>query len=97
MHEFEVGPEQAGLPLAKAADLKGGTPAENAETMRALLGGAKGPVRDVVLLNAAAVLVIAEAAADLRSGVVQAAAAIDSGKARAALDALVDITNRSGA
>jgi anthranilate phosphoribosyltransferase len=65
--------------------------------MRALLGGAKGPIRDVVLLNAAAVLVIADAAADLREGVAQAASAIDSGKALAALDALVDITNRSGA
>jgi anthranilate phosphoribosyltransferase len=97
VREFEVSPEQAGLPLAKPADLKGGTPAENAATMRALLGGAKGPIRDVVLLNAAAVLVIADAAADLGEGVAQAAAAIDSGKALAALDALVDITNRSGA
>ena len=97
VREFEVSPEQAGLPLAKAADLKGGTPAENAATMRALLGGAKGPIRNVVLLNAAAVLVIADAAADLREGVAQAASAIDSGKALAALDALVDITNRSGA
>ncbi len=97
VREFEVTPEQAGLPLAKPADLKGGTPAENAATMRALLGGAKGPIRDVVLFNAAAVLVIADAAADLREGVIQAASAIDSGKAQAALDALVDITNRSGA
>jgi anthranilate phosphoribosyltransferase len=65
--------------------------------MRALLGGAKSPVRDIVLLNAAAVLVIADAAADLRTGVAQAAAAIDGGKASAALEALVEITNRSGA
>jgi anthranilate phosphoribosyltransferase len=97
VREFEVSPEEAGLPRAKAADLKGGTPAENAETMRALLGGAKSPVRDIVLLNAAAVLVIADAAADLRTGVAQAAAAIDGGKASAALEALVEITNRSGA
>jgi anthranilate phosphoribosyltransferase len=65
--------------------------------MRALLDGAKGPVRDIVLLNAAAVLVIADAAADLREGVAQAAAAIDNGQALAALNALIEITNRSGA
>jgi len=97
VREFEVAPEQAGLPRAEAADLKGGTPAENAAMMRALLDGAKGPVRDIVLLNAAAVLVIADAAADLREGVAQAAAAIDNGQALAALNALIEITNRSGA
>jgi len=97
VREFEVAPEEAGLPRAEAADLKGGTPAENAAMMRALLDGAKGPVRDIVLLNAAAVLVIADAAADLREGVAQAAAAIDNGQALAALNALIEITNRSGA
>jgi AcrR family transcriptional regulator len=97
VHEFDITPADAGLPQAKPQDLKGGTPAENAATMQALLKGANGPIRDVVLFNAAAVLVIADAAPDLKAGVVQAALAIDSGKAAAALAALVDISNRSGA
>ena len=97
MHEFDITPADAGLPQAKPQDLKGGTPAENAATMQALLKGANGPIRDVVLFNAAAVLVIADAAPDLKAGVAQAALAIDSGKAAAALAALVDISNRSGA
>jgi anthranilate phosphoribosyltransferase len=97
VHEFDITPADAGLPQAKPQDLKGGTPAENAATMQALLKGTKGPIRDVVLFNAAAVLVIADAAPDLKAGVAQAALAIDSGKAAAALAALVDISNRSGA
>ena len=97
VREFDITPADAGLPQAKPQDLKGGTPAENAAIMQALLKGAKGPIRDVVLFNAAAVLVSAEAAPDLKAGVAQAALAIDSGKAAAALAALVDISNRSGA
>jgi anthranilate phosphoribosyltransferase len=97
VREFDISPADAGLPQAQPHDLKGGTPAENAATMQALLKGAKGPIRDVVLFNAAAVLVIADAAPDLKTAVAQAAAAIDSGKAAAALAALVDISNRSSA
>lgn len=97
VREFEVTPESAGLPRAKPEDLKGGTPQENAAAMRELFDGKKGPLRDVVLLNAAAVLVVAGSAADLEQGVAQAAAAVDSGSAKRALDALVEITNRSAA
>jgi anthranilate phosphoribosyltransferase len=92
-----VTPEAAGLARAKPEDLKGGTPQENAAAMRELLDGKKGPVRDVVLLNAAAVLVVADAAPDLKAGVAQAAASIDSGSAKRALAALVEISNRSAA
>ena len=67
----------------------GGTPAENAAALRALLDGAPGAYRDAVLLNAAAALVIAGRAGDLRAGVAQAAASIDSGAARDRLAALV--------
>ena len=57
--EFEVVPEEAGLKPAKADDLQGGEPAHNAALMRDLLGGARGPLRDIVLLNSAAALVVA--------------------------------------
>jgi len=90
---FEVTPKDAGLATAKPADLKGGDARHNAEALKDVLKGAKGPFRDVVLLNAAGALVVAGKAKDLKAGVAQAAAAIDSGKARAALDKLVAITN----
>ncbi len=95
VREFEITPEEAGLARATAADLKGGTPAENAEMMRKLLDGAKGPLRDVVSMNAAALLVVAGAAPDLKAGVAKAAQSIDSGAAKAALASLVEISNRS--
>ncbi len=97
VREFEIAPEDAGLKRATAADLKGGTPQDNAAAMRALLDGAKGPLRDVVMLNAAALLVVAQEAGDLKAGVAKAAQAIDSGSAKAALAALVEISNRSAA
>ena len=90
---FEVGPSDAGLSEASADDLKGGDPADNAEAIRKLLDGKDGPFRDVVLLNAAASLIVAGQAGDLKNGVAKAAAAVDDGKARAALDKLVEITN----
>jgi len=61
--------------------------------MTALLAGAPGPYRDVVVYTAAAALVVAGAAADLRDGVARAAASIDDGRARAALERLVAISN----
>ncbi|MGE0120709.1 MAG: anthranilate phosphoribosyltransferase [Dongiaceae bacterium] len=90
---FEVTPEEAGLPRATAADLKGGDPAANALAINALLDGHAGAYRDVVLYNSAAALLIAGKAATLRAGVQLAAEAIDSGKARATLQKLVAITN----
>ncbi len=95
VREFEITPEEAGLARATAADLKGGTPADNAEMMRKLLDGAKGPLRDVVSMNAAALLVVAGTAPDLKAGVAKAMQSIDSGAAKAALASLVDISNRS--
>lgn len=90
---FELTPEEAGLPRATPDALKGGDAEQNAEALRAVLGGAPGPYRDIVLLNAAAVLVVAGRAQDLRAGVAMAAQSIDQGRARHALDCLVAITN----
>ena len=91
--DFEVTPEDAGLPRAKLDDIKGGDPAANAAHMTQLLEGRRGPLRDIVLLNSAAALIVAGRARDLRQGVNQAADAIDEGKARGVLEKLVAITN----
>jgi anthranilate phosphoribosyltransferase len=94
---FEVTPEEAGLPRATAAALKGGDPATNALAVNALLDGHPGAYRDIVLYNSAAALLVAGKAATLRAGVQLAAEALDSGKARAVLAKLVEITNSAPA
>ncbi|MCW8915796.1 MAG: anthranilate phosphoribosyltransferase [Magnetovibrio sp.] len=94
--EFEINPEDAGLPIAKPEDLKGGTPEENAEAMRAMLQGEAGAFRDCVILNTAAALLVAGKAEDLKDGAAQAAAALDAGKAVNTLEDLINITNNTG-
>jgi len=83
---FTITPEDAGLRSAPLDELRGGDPQANAAIARDVLSGARGPKRDVVLLNAAAALVVAGRATDLRDGVAQAAAAVDDGRARRLLD-----------
>jgi len=89
---FTVTPEAVGLPRAALADLTGGTPAENAVALRALLDGAMGPYRDIVLLNAAAAFLVGEKVETLREGVELAGRVIDDGRAKAALERLVAVT-----
>lgn len=89
---FEVTPGDAGLNTHDASALKGGEPEENAKALSALLDGAPGAYRDIVLLNAAAALVIAGKADDLKAGAALAAAAIDDGKAKATLAKFAAIT-----
>jgi anthranilate phosphoribosyltransferase len=91
--EFDLTPEQAGLKRVSLAELRGGDPAENAARLRAVLGGEAGALRDIVLLNAGAALTIAGRAGGVTEGMKLAAAAIDGGKARLALDRLIAITN----
>jgi anthranilate phosphoribosyltransferase len=90
---FTITPEAVGLPRAALADLAGGTPAENAVALRALLEGDKGPYRDIVLLNSAAAFLVGEKVETLREGVELASQVIDDGRAMAALTGLVAITN----
>ncbi|CFX41054.1 Anthranilate phosphoribosyltransferase [Candidatus Filomicrobium marinum] len=90
---FEISPEQAGLERTSLSSLQGGDAQENAAAIRAVLDGAAGPFRDIVLLNTAAALVVADKAANLIDGVEIASRAIDSGAARAVLDKLVAVTN----
>jgi anthranilate phosphoribosyltransferase len=90
---FELVPEDAGIERAALDALKGGTPSHNAALMRELLGGAAGPLRDIVLFNSAAALIIAGRAGDLKEGVALAAQSLDSGAARRILGQLVTGTN----
>jgi anthranilate phosphoribosyltransferase len=90
---FEVTPEEAGLPRARLEDLRGADATTNADALRALLDGVRGPYRDIVLLNSAAALVIADRASDLAAGVARAVEAIDGGAAKAALARLVAISS----
>jgi anthranilate phosphoribosyltransferase len=95
LSEYEIAPEAAGIARTTMDKLKGGDPAHNAEAVHAVLGGTKGPFRDIVLLNSAAALMIAGKAADLKAGVALAAQSIDSGAARKALETLVRISNEA--
>jgi len=90
---YTVEPEDFGLTRCPLAALQGGGAEENAVIVRAVLAGESGPKRDVVLLNAAFALIAAGVAADVPAGLTLAAAAIDSGRARAKLDGLVRLTN----
>ena len=94
---FDVTPEQAGVPRAALDDLRGGDAQANASELRAVLHGRACPYRDIVVLNAAAALVVADAADGLRHGAALACRSIDSGAAAARLDALVRVTNRVAA
>jgi anthranilate phosphoribosyltransferase len=83
---FTVTPDDAGLASAPLEALRGGDPQANAAIAREVLSGTPGARRDVVLLNAAAALVVAGRAKNLREGARQAAAAIDDGRALRLLD-----------
>ena len=89
IRSYEVSPADAGLAPAEPADLRGGDAAFNAAMLRAILAGDRGACRDIVVLNAAAGLMVAGLADDLRSGAEAAAAAIDDGRAAAKLEALI--------
>jgi anthranilate phosphoribosyltransferase len=90
---FEVHPRDVGIAIARAGDLRGGTPQENAAIIRRVLSGELFPPRDIVLLNAAAALVAGQIAADLKSGIVLAAKSVDSGAAQQKLDQLIAATH----
>lgn len=89
---FTLTPEDAGLPRADPAELKGGDPAENAAALRAVLDGAQNAYRDIACLNAGAGLVVAGLAGDIGDGVAKARAALDDGRARGVLDRVAAIS-----
>ena len=91
---YSVSPEELGLPTVSTGDIKGGGPEENARTLRSLFQGEKGPLRDVVLLNSAGVMVAGGRAGDLKEGIGLAAEAIDSGGALKVVDRFVELSQR---
>jgi anthranilate phosphoribosyltransferase len=86
--EIEIAPEEAGVPRAKMADLKGSDAAHNAEAIKRVLAGERNAFRDIVVLNSAAALMVAGKSATLKEGAALAVQSIDSGKATAALSTL---------
>ena len=93
VREFTLRPEDAGLPWHPFEHLLGGSPAQNAAVFRALLDGEKGAYRDAVLFNAAAALLVADKVASLADGVELARRSLDSGAAKAKIEALRQLTN----
>ena len=94
---FEISPEDFGISRCGLADIKTGTPAENAETVNGVFsGGLRGPRRDAVILNAAGALVVGGKAADFAGGIGLAGELIDSGAAAGKLRELREISQRFG-
>jgi anthranilate phosphoribosyltransferase len=97
VHTFYLHPSEVGLKKAAPEALKGSTALENARILERVLAGDRGPARDVILFNAGAALFIAEHASSIEDGIVRAAEAIDSGRARATIDRLVKLSNAGNA
>ena len=90
---FIITPEDFGLTRCSKSDLVGGTPAENAQITRDILGGQKGPKRDAVLMNAGAALYIGGKADSMADGIKLAAEIIDSGKVLKTLEKMIEVSN----
>ena len=93
VRNYRLTPKAVGLKRCRLDDLRGGTPQECAAILKAVLQGEQGPRRDIVLLNSGAALYVSGAAKSIGQGIKLAAESIDSGKARAKLDRLVEMTN----
>ena len=94
MKNYTIAPENFGFARCTKADLVGGTPAENAAITRAILSGERGHKRNAVLMNAGAALCIGGKAETMQDGIDLAAELIDSGKAMATLEKLIEVSNR---
>ena len=93
IRSFEIAPEDVGLARAKVEQLRGGDAAANAQAVEDVLEGKPSPFRDVALFNAAAALVVAGKAADLKQGLQIATKSLDSGEAEGRLDRLIVVSN----
>lgn len=92
---YLIDPAEYGLPIAALEDISGGTPEQNADIVLGILSGKQGARRDLVLLNAAAALVVADKAENIREGMILAAKSIDSGAAQAKLERMRELTRQS--
>jgi anthranilate phosphoribosyltransferase len=93
VHGYDIGPEDVGLPRADPAAIQGGTPDVNADTTRRIFAGEPGPARDLAALNAGAAIYVSGQVGSLEEGVRAAEAALDDGRAAAALDRLTALTH----
>ncbi|MGH6676055.1 MAG: anthranilate phosphoribosyltransferase, partial [Xanthobacteraceae bacterium] len=96
IRSFEIVPEDAGIAPARLKDLKGGDAKHNAAALNAVLNGSRNAYRDIAVINAAAGLVVAERAADLKEGAALAADALDSGRAASVLARLIKVSQDNG-
>jgi anthranilate phosphoribosyltransferase len=90
---FEITPEEAGLPRVKPEALRGGEAKQNAQALGDVLKGKKGAFRDVAVLNAAAGLMVAGRAKELKQAVALAEKSVDSGEAEGRLQRLIAVSN----
>lgn len=91
---FYIEPQDFGMKIAELKDIKGGTLEENAEIVKDVLRGKKGPRQDVVLLNASAALIAGGVSKDFKEGISVAKKSIESGKAMEKLERLIEFTNK---
>jgi len=92
LSEFEIDAASLGLEFADVTAVRGGAPRDNAKMLREMLDGAKGPIRNIVVLNAAAGIVVAGKADDMQQGIEIGCASIDSGAARDVLDEVIRVS-----
>ena len=93
---YEVSPKEFGFKETSLTEIRGGTPEDNAQILRCILSGERGPKRDTVVMNAAAALVASKKASDLIAGTRLAEDVIDSGQALEKLDALIRLSQSLG-
>ncbi len=94
MESYEISPEDFGISRASTDSLKGGTSQENADLLRGIFTGSRGPQRDVVVMNAAAALLAGDMVETLQKGVELAKEVLDSGRAISKLDQLVEFSQK---
>lgn len=97
VERFEIDAKDHGIARSGIEDVRGGDSAENLAIMRRLLAGEKGPVRDIVMFNAACAMFIAGLVGDLRDGLDRAAASIDSGAAAEVLEGVARASQENAA
>lgn len=93
---YDINPEQFFGETAKAGDLAGGSPSDNAEITKNILNGKKGSKRNIILINSSAALVASGKASNLKEGIILAENSIDSGAAMAKLNSLIRFTQENG-
>ena len=96
IEKYEISPEDFGIDRCSIEDIAGGTPQYNAEIIRRIFSGEKGPKRDVVVLNAAAALYVGEAVSSLEEGVEAASNIIDEGLAMEKLEEFIRESRKLG-